>query len=272
LKSDAYLCNTAGALEPDSQHHAFFLPYLANASQRALREALSASLLKKGVVTMKQFFGKYRGIVTDNRDPDRRGRIRASVPVVLGEKASDWSLPCVPFAGKAGPHSSGVGFFALPPVGAEVWIEFEGGDPAYPIWTGCLWGGYEAPPEAFAPPAGGRVLVKTEGGSITIFGAASESGGISLETAGGQKIELRDGPGSVDILDSNGNSIRLETGGITVTAAAKVTINASTVELSAGSITVNAGMSRFSGVVQADTVICNSVISASYSPGAGNIW
>ena len=77
---------------------------------------------------MQQFFGKYRGLVTDNRDPEMRGRIRASVPVVLGEQASGWSLPCLPFAAKGVPHGSGVGFFALPPVGAEVWIEFEGGD------------------------------------------------------------------------------------------------------------------------------------------------
>jgi hypothetical protein len=76
----------------------------------------------------------------------------------------------------------------------------------------------------------------------------------------------------VEIVDSNGNSIKLETSGITVTASAKVTINASQVAVSAGMVTVDAGMSKFSGVVQADTVISNSVISASYTPGAGNIW
>ena len=78
--------------------------------------------------------------------------------------------------------------------------------------------------------------------------------------------------GSVEIDDSNGNSIKMESSGVTVTASAKVTINASNVEVSAGMVTVNSGMSRFSGVVQADTVISNSVISASYTPGAGNIW
>jgi len=93
-----------------------------------------------------------------------------------------------------------------------------------------------------------------------------------METPGGQSITLKDGPGEVEIVDSNGNSIKLETSGITVTSSAKVTINASTVEVSAGMVTVNAGMSKFSGVVQADTVITNSVVSASYTPGAGNIW
>jgi hypothetical protein len=83
---------------------------------------------------------------------------------------------------------------------------------------------------------------------------------------------LKDGPGSVEIDDSNGNSLKMESAGMTLTASAKVTVNASTVEISAGMVTVNAGMSKFSGVVQADTVITNSVVSASYTPGAGNIW
>jgi hypothetical protein len=76
----------------------------------------------------------------------------------------------------------------------------------------------------------------------------------------------------VVIEDSNGNSCRLEAQGITITAANKVTINAGTAEVDAGMVTVNAGMSTFSGVVQCDTLITNAVISASYTPGAGNIW
>jgi hypothetical protein len=83
---------------------------------------------------------------------------------------------------------------------------------------------------------------------------------------------LKDGPGAVEIVDSNGNSIKLEASGVTVTASAKLTLNAATMAISAGMVTVDAGMSKFSGVVQADTVISNSVVSASYTPGAGNIW
>jgi hypothetical protein len=94
-----------------------------------------------------------------------------------------------------------------------------------------------------------------------------------METPAGQRVTLKDGPGSVEIIDSNGNSIRMGTSGITVEAAMKVTINAgASMEVTAGMVTVNAAMSKFSGVVQADTVISNSVVSASYTPGAGNIW
>jgi len=116
-----------------------------------------------------------------------------------------------------------------------------------------------------------KVLRSRNGVKITLDDQDGQEKMI-LETPGGQKITLKDSPGAVEIVDSNGNSVKLETAGITVTASAKVTINASQVEVSAGMVTVNAGMSKFSGVVQADTVICNSIISASYTPGAGNIW
>jgi hypothetical protein len=95
---------------------------------------------------------------------------------------------------------------------------------------------------------------------------------LILETPGGQKITMKDSPGAVEIIDSNGNSMKLETSGITISAAAKVTVNASQVAVHAGMVTVDAAMSKFSGVVQCDTLISNSVISAAYTPGAGNIW
>ncbi|MCP3910262.1 MAG: hypothetical protein GY713_04845 [Actinomycetia bacterium] len=79
-----------------------------------------------------RFFGKYRGIVTDNVDPDKLGRIQATVPAVSG-MSMNWALPCAPYAG------DDVGFYAIPAVGAMVWIEFEGGNPNFPIWSGCFW-------------------------------------------------------------------------------------------------------------------------------------
>ena len=95
---------------------------------------------------------------------------------------------------------------------------------------------------------------------------------LLLETPGGQKLTLKDGPGQVSVEDSNGNSIKLEAAGITITAAAKVTINASQMAVSSARLPLDAGISKFSGVVKADTVISNSVVSASYTLGAGNIW
>ena len=79
---------------------------------------------------MSTFYGKYRGLVTDIQDPLMLGRIKAQVPDVMGSDDSGWAMPCAPFGG------SQAGFFALPVVGAGVWIEFEHGDPDYPIWAG----------------------------------------------------------------------------------------------------------------------------------------
>ena len=94
----------------------------------------------------------------------------------------------------------------------------------------------------------------------------------TLETPGGQRVELRDGEAGCTLEDSQGNRIVLEAAGITIQTKGTLTISASKVDVSAGSVSVNAGISTFSGVVKADTVITSSVVSSSYTPGAGNIW
>jgi len=86
------------------------------------------------------FFGKYRGMVTDNKDPLKVGRIQVTVPAVPGMTAN-WAEPCAPYAGNQ------VGFYTIPPVGAKVWVEFEGGNPDFPIWSGCFWQASEVPSE-----------------------------------------------------------------------------------------------------------------------------
>lgn len=95
---------------------------------------------------------------------------------------------------------------------------------------------------------------------------------LTLDTSKHQRIVLSDADDSIEIDAGGGNTIRLDRSGITIDATSKVTVNASTMEISAGMLTVNAGMSKFSGVVQADTVIANSIVGLSYTPGAGNIW
>jgi len=87
----------------------------------------------------KYYYAKYRGKVTNNEDPDKEGRICVRVAAVLGDKEIFWALPSVPYAAK------GVGFFFLPPVDSNVWIEFEGGNLQHPIWTGCFWNKGEIP-------------------------------------------------------------------------------------------------------------------------------
>jgi hypothetical protein len=120
-----------------------------------------------------QYFGKYRGKVENNIDPMLLGRVQVSAPAVLGDGRLSWAMPCVPYAG------SGVGLFAIPPNGANVWVEFEAGDPDYPIYSGCFWGVGEVP----ATPAIPQMKVfKTDGISMTLSDIPG-AGGFTLEVS-----------------------------------------------------------------------------------------
>jgi hypothetical protein len=129
---------------------------------------------------MNKFYGKYRGKVTDNTDPLMQGRIRANVPAVFGEEDTGWALPAAPYGG------SGVGFFFVPPVDANVWIEFEGGDPDYPIWTGCFWNAGDTPA---VPGLASTKIIKTDTATIKLDDLPGV-GGITIETTMGLKIVM----------------------------------------------------------------------------------
>jgi type VI secretion system (T6SS) baseplate-like injector VgrG len=122
-----------------------------------------------------KYYGKFRGTVFNNVDPEQRGRIQAIVPDVLGLVPCSWALPCLPVAGK------GSGAYFVPEIGAKVWIEFEQGDPDYPIWTGGFWGLVAELPEmgiASAPPTPNIVFQTTGRNSITVFG--TPGGGVTI--------------------------------------------------------------------------------------------
>ncbi len=117
----------------------------------------------------------------------------------------------------------------------------------------------------------GRVQVRLRRGVTVTLDDQTGQESVTIATPGGQRIVLTDGPASVRIVDANGNSVDLAATGITIAAATKVTINASEVDVSAGLVQCNAGMAKFSGVVQCSTLVANSVVSASYTPGTGNV-
>lgn len=217
-----------------------------------------------------RWYGVFPATVTDIKDPDGIGRVKVALPWAA-DTGSDRYDTWARVATLMGGNKRGSWF--VPDVDDEVLVSFEGGDVRRPFVLGGLWNGSDAPPESM--DGAGRnfkkVLRSRNGVKITLDDQDGQEK-LILETPGGQKITMKDGPGAVEIVDSNGNSMKLETAGITITAAAKVTINASQVAVSAGMVTVDAGMSKFSGVVQCDTLISNTVISATYTPGAGNIW
>jgi uncharacterized protein involved in type VI secretion and phage assembly len=217
-----------------------------------------------------RWYGVYPALVSDINDPEGQGRVKVTLPWAPdngGSRYDAWARLATLMAG----NNRGTWF--IPDVGDEVLVTFEAGDPRRPYVIGGLWNGNDSPPESMdgAGKNFKKVIRSRNGVKVTLDDTDGQEK-LILETPGGQKMTMKDGPSSVEIVDSNGNSVKLETSGITVTAAAKVTVNASQVAISAGLVTVDAGMSKFSGVVQADTVISNSVVSASYTPGAGNIW
>jgi uncharacterized protein involved in type VI secretion and phage assembly len=150
---------------------------------------------------LSSFFGKYRGIVKNNRDPLGRGRLQVIVPQVL-ESSPAWALPCVPYAGKSR------GFFALPDVNTGVWIEFEAGDPSFPIWTGCFWNEDDIESADAAPEikffktkkftlriddSVGEVTIENDSGSQIVLSATDvtvKSSTVKTEASGGKKTEL----------------------------------------------------------------------------------
>jgi hypothetical protein len=144
-------------------------------------------------VPRRRFYGKYRGVVIDNIDPMQIGRIQAQVPDVLGEFPSSWALPSVPAAGVQ------AGCFIVPPVGSQVWIEFERGEADYPIWTGGFWGLVaDVPTVALAPAAispGQNIVLQTTGQNMLALSDAASSpagGGIILKAASGAMIVVND--------------------------------------------------------------------------------
>jgi uncharacterized protein involved in type VI secretion and phage assembly len=217
-----------------------------------------------------RWYGVYPALVSDVKDPDGQGRVKVTLPWspdTGGGQYEAWARVATMMGG------NNRGSWFIPDTDDEVLVVFEGGDPRRPYVIGGLWNGSDSPPETMDGAGNNyRKVIRSRNGVRVTLDDQDGQERLVLETPGGQKITMKDGPGAVQIEDSNGNSIKLESSGVTVTASAKVTVNASMVEVSAGMVKVDAGMSKFSGVVQADTVICNSIISASYTPGAGNIW
>ncbi len=151
-----------------------------------------------------RYFGKYRGTVTDVNDPNNLGRIKATVPAVLGATPTGWCMPCVPYAGQD------VGLAFIPESGSGVWIEFEGGDVSYPIWTGCYWREGEIPSEV-AP----NVKV--------------------IKTVAPHTLQMDDGQSSISLTDPSQNSVTLDSSGITLTRSS------SSIAISDAEVNVNDG-------------------------------
>jgi len=158
-------------------------------------------------VQVRPYYGKYRGKVLENVDPLELGRLMVEVPAIAGLEAS-WALPCVPYGGMQ------VGLVMTPPIGANVWVEFEGGDPTHPIWTGCFWGEGEKPALAVTPF---QKVLKTDAFTLVINDLDGEGG-----------LLLKVGPPAVEVPVT----ITIDAAGLQITTAEAV-VSMSPEELSA---------------------------------------
>lgn len=175
-------------------------------------------------LTLRRLYGKYPGTVTDNQDPDNRARVKVSCPSVLGTEQL-WALPCVPYAGPQ------VGFYFIPPVGAEVWVEFAAGDVSLPIWVGCYWGPGQLPPDASGPDV--KVLATAQ-----------------------NKLVMDDTSGAAQVIVSNqtgtttwGQEVSTECQGATHTVGSGGVVSESSpgkVEVGAAGVTINNGAFKVS--------------------------
>ena len=140
-----------------------------------------------------RFYGKYRGLVMNNQDPLQLGRLQATVPAVLGEIPSGWALPCAPYGGTQ------AGFFAVPPIGAGVWIEFEAGDVSRPIWSGTWWATGEVPTDQTgAPTQTTTKILRSDFGLIVALDDAKQTISIS-DVAGLNLMQIRVLEGTVEV-------------------------------------------------------------------------
>jgi hypothetical protein len=157
----------------------------------------------------RKFFGKYRGTVLNNVDPMQIGRIQVMVPDVSNVMLSSWAMPCAPVAG------INMGVFTLPLIGSGVWVEFEQGDPDYPIWVGGFWGTAAEVPllSHMVPPAVPGITLQTAlKNGIVISDVPGPTGGIQLQTATGAMISVTD----IGIMISNGKGAVINLTGPTV--------------------------------------------------------
>ena len=210
--------------------------------------------------------------VTSVNDPDNLNRIEIQLLSHSGSPRQEgklWARVATPFAG------ANKGAFFLPDVGDEVVVSFVNGDNRYPVILGSLWNGADPAPETLggSGDAVDRWTIKGKAGTrIAIVEESPGNAQIAFKTPGGTRGELTDAGGGKIEFKTAGTTVTIDTRGVTVDTPLNVKVQATLVNVSASMVTVDSPMSKFSGVVQADTVITNSVISASYTPGAGNIW
>ena len=234
----------------------------------ALLDEVQDTRVPRGLGGMS--YGVYPALVTSIKDDAGQGRVRVKLPwspdgTSGGYEA--WARVATLMAGNQR------GSWFMPEKNDEVLVAFAGGNPTLPFVLGMLWNGQDQAPVSMdgAEQNDIKKIVSRNGVAITLDDKQGQEQFI-VETPGGQTLTLKDGPGSVEIKDQNGNTVTLDSSGVSVQTSSSVQVQASSVTITASDVTVNAGTATFSGTVIATTLIATSVVGTTYTPGAGNMW
>jgi hypothetical protein len=218
-----------------------------------------------------RWYGKYSGVVKDDKDPRKQGRLKVDVPSVWRGADPVWARPCFP-----------PGHFFTPPVGAQVWIEFEAGDPGYPLWVGTWYPQEEVPAEAALEPPTSRVIATPSGHTVEFndkegeeaitvhhkadaFLSIDPKGSVVVGNATGSIVYLNAEDGEVSVVSEQGHRVTLTGDGlalthndgsfvdvradsVTVRGTSKVQVMADNVLVTGGGVSLGSGAAQF-GVV-----------------------
>ncbi len=192
-------------------------------------------------------YGKYRGHVADNKDPEKRGRLKLIVPSVFGDRTTNWAEPCMPFGGL-----TNQGFFMIPEVNASVYVEFVEGEESIPVWTGCYWRNEGEIPEEAAVEDPQIRLIKTPKGHTLRFDDVDDeeqiiikhfsessvvldkNGSILMTDSNESKVSIDAENEKIELQDKHTNSLLMDKNGITISDK-----NGNSIELASSGITLN---------------------------------
>jgi uncharacterized protein involved in type VI secretion and phage assembly len=220
----------------------------------------------------EHLYASFLAQVVSVQDPDNLSRVQVRLLNYDGVSQQDapiWARVALPFAG------SNRGVFMLPDVDDEVLVQFVNGDSRFPVVVGGLWNGNAQAPDSLGGDRVDRWMIVSKAGSkISIKEPTSGQPTISFETPGGVTGTLTDeSGGKIELSLSGGTTtLTMDSSGVSVQTGSKVQVQATQVEVNSGQVTVNAAISKFSGMVQCDIMQATTVIATTYTPGAGNVW
>lgn len=209
--------------------------------------------------------GVHLGEVTSVADPLGIGRVKLLIPSLHAE-AEFFARVAVPFAG------ADRGAFLIPDVGDEVVVAFIGGDVRHAVVIGSVWNGRNQPPETLPGDAVDRWSLTGKAGTRIAIIEESGREQVAFETPAGVTGILTDEAGGRIRFSAAGVTVTFDTQGVTIESPGPVKVTAPSLEVTAGQITVNSAQATFSGAITCASLTTTSVTSATYSPGAGNVW